>query len=44
MAEQNLFTYPEGWNEMLAALDFIPEEQREAFMEDFLDMISSICV
>ncbi len=41
MKEQNLFTYPDGWNEMLAALDFIPEEQKEAFMQDFLDMIIS---
>ncbi|MFY9140010.1 MAG: hypothetical protein WAO30_04495 [Thermacetogeniaceae bacterium] len=32
MADNNLFTYPEGWNEMLAALDFLPEEQREAFL------------
>lgn len=44
MTEKNLFTYPEGFNEMMASLDFIPEEQREDFMQDLLDMVSSICV
>lgn len=44
MTEKNLFTYPEGFNEMLAALDFIPEEQRETFMQDFLDVICSLFV
>ena len=42
MAEQNLFTYPEGWNEMLAELDFVPEEQREAFLQAYLEVICHV--
>ena len=39
MPEQTLFTYPEGWNEMLAALDFLPEEQREGFLQGLVEIL-----
>ncbi len=39
MSEQTLFTYPDGWNEMLAALDFLPEEQREGFLQGLLGVL-----
>ncbi|MGD0153838.1 MAG: hypothetical protein ABSC17_08795 [Thermacetogeniaceae bacterium] len=39
MSEQTLFTYPEGRNEMLAALDFLPEEQREAFLKGLVAIL-----
>ncbi len=39
MTEQTLFTYPEGWNELLAALDFLPEEQRNGFLQGLLQTL-----
>ena len=39
MPEQTLFAYPEGWNEMLAALDFLPEEQREGFLKALVGIL-----
>ena len=39
MAENNLFTYPKGWNEMLAALDFLPDEAREAFLKGLVQSL-----
>lgn len=39
MVEQTgLFTYPNGWNEMVAALDFIPERQRDFLLKQLLDV------
>ncbi len=39
MSDETLFTYPEGWNEMLAALDFLPEGQREGFLKGLVGIL-----
>jgi hypothetical protein len=38
-----LFTYPEGWEEVLAALEFLPEEQR-AFMLQALIILVAVMI
>lgn len=40
MSEHTLFTYPEGWNEMLVALDFLPEDQREGFLKSLVELLA----
>lgn len=38
--ESGLFSYPEGWQDVLASLDFLPQEQREFFLQQ---MVSTVC-
>ncbi|MFW6116643.1 MAG: hypothetical protein ACOC6F_02855 [bacterium] len=41
--DSGIFTYPEGWQEVVEALDFLPEEQR-AFMLQALVMLSTAMI
>ena len=41
MSEQNTLFTDEGWDEFQEYLDFLPEEQRADFMEEFVKCICS---
>lgn len=35
-------TYPEGWNQAIESLAFLPEEMREGFMIQFVTTVTSM--
>ncbi|MCX8199230.1 MAG: hypothetical protein N3E36_04275 [Sulfolobales archaeon] len=39
--EERVFTYPEGWEEVLESLDFLPEEQRDLILKLFIETVTS---
>lgn len=40
MSEEKIFTYPEGLEEMLDELEFIPKERRETLFKEFLEVVT----
>lgn len=43
MSDKDIFSYPEGYEKVKKeSFDFIPEDQREEFMQSFLYVITSI--
>lgn len=40
--ENALLTYPEGWNQAVESLTFLPEEMREGFLIQFVATVTSM--
>lgn len=40
MSEEKIFTYPDGLEEILDELEFIPKERRETLFKEFLEVVT----
>jgi hypothetical protein len=40
--ENPFLTYPEGWNQAVDSLEFLPEEIREGFLIQFITTVTSM--
>jgi hypothetical protein len=36
---QQFFTYPEGWQQMVDSLNFVPQEMRTGLLQNFIAMM-----